>query len=47
MVDLTPTEKLILCHLVKNEIVTVESDDDSAERTESLNELTALLEKLK
>ncbi len=47
MEQLTDTEKHILRILCKNEIVTLEADDDSQERTESIAELQAIIEKLK
>lgn len=47
MEQLTETEKHILRILCKNEIVTLEADDDSQETMESIKELEVIIEKLK
>lgn len=47
MVELTDHEKMLLRILVKNEIITVESDEKSKARDEIISDLTALVEKLK
>ena len=47
MEQLTEKEKHILRILCQNEIVTLEADDDSQEKTESVNELEVIIEKLK
>jgi hypothetical protein len=47
MEQLTEKEKHILRILCQNEIVTLEADDDSQEKTESINEFNTIIEKLK
>lgn len=47
MEQLTEKEKQILRILCQNEIVTLEADDDSQEKKESINEFNTIIEKLK
>lgn len=47
MEQLTEKEKQIITILLQNEIVTLEADDDSQERTESIAEIQSIINKLK